>query len=50
MDLLEKFAQKKKKKPLVLTLGSPSEKGGKKNPSINPGQPVGKGREKKLWY
>jgi hypothetical protein len=34
MDLLEKFApKKKKKKTLVLTLGSPPEKGG-----INPGQ------------
>jgi hypothetical protein len=35
---------------LVLTLGSPPEKGGKKiknNPGINPGQPAGKGREKK---
>jgi hypothetical protein len=43
-----------KKKTLVLTLGSPSEKGGeKKNPCINQGQvwrlhskPAGKGREK----
>jgi hypothetical protein len=32
---------------LVLTLGSPPEKGQKKNPGINPGQPAGKGREKK---
>ncbi len=32
---------------LVLTLGSPPEKGGKKNPRVNPGQPAGKGREKK---
>jgi hypothetical protein len=43
------------KKTLVLTLGSPPEKGGeKKNPGINFGQvrhlhsePVGKGRKKK---
>jgi hypothetical protein len=32
MDLLEKFAPKKKKKTLVLTLGSPPEKGRKKKP------------------
>jgi hypothetical protein len=32
---------------MVLTLGNPPEKGGKKNPGINPGQPVGKGRKKK---
>jgi hypothetical protein len=32
---------------LVLTLGSPPEKGGKKNPGINPGQPAEKGRKKK---
>jgi hypothetical protein len=36
---------------LVLTLGSPPEKGGKKqkkeNPGNNPGQPAGKGRGKK---
>jgi hypothetical protein len=39
---------KKKTKTLVLTLGSPLEKGEKKkNPSINPGQPVEKGQEKK---
>ncbi len=31
---------KKKKKTLVLTLGSPPEKGGK-NPGINPGQSAG---------
>jgi hypothetical protein len=43
-------------KTLVLTLGSPLEKGGKKkkkNPGINPGQPAGKGRKKKTkkpWY
>jgi hypothetical protein len=45
----------KKKKTMVLTLGSPSEKGGEKqNPSINPRQvrrlhnePAGKGRKKK---
>jgi hypothetical protein len=39
----------KQKKTLVLTLGSPLEKGGekKKNPGINPGQPAGKGRGKK---
>jgi hypothetical protein len=28
-------------------MGSPPEKGGKKNPGINPGQPAGKGRGKK---
>jgi hypothetical protein len=41
--------KKKKKKTLVLTLGSLPEKGGKKkkNPGINPGQPAGKGWEKK---
>jgi hypothetical protein len=40
-----------KKKTLVLTLGSPPKKGGKKNSGINPGQPAGKGREKKKpWY
>jgi hypothetical protein len=52
MDLLEKFAPKIKK-TLVLSLGSPPEKGGKKkkNPGINPGQPAGKGRgKKKPWY
>jgi hypothetical protein len=35
---------------MVSTLGNPPEKGGektKKNPGINPGQPAGKGREKK---
>jgi hypothetical protein len=33
------MAEKKiKKKTLVLTMGSPSKKGGKKNPGINPGQ------------
>jgi hypothetical protein len=33
---------------LVLTLGSPLEKGGrKKNRGINPGQPAGKGRKRK---
>jgi hypothetical protein len=32
MDLLEKFAPKKKKKTLVLTLGIPPKKGGKKKP------------------
>ncbi len=36
---------------MVLTLGSPPEKGGegkkKKNPGINPRQPVEKGRKKK---
>ncbi len=45
----------KKKKTLVLTLGSPPEKGGeKKNPGINPGQvrrlhsePAEKGQKKK---
>jgi hypothetical protein len=51
--------QKKKKNPLVLTLGSPPEKGEeKKNPGINPGQvgrlysePAGKRRKKKKpWY
>jgi hypothetical protein len=36
-----------KKKPLVLTLGSPPKKGGKKNHDINPGQSAGKGQEKK---
>jgi hypothetical protein len=43
----QKRAERKKKKTLVLTLGSPPEKGRKKNPGINPGQPAGKGREKK---
>jgi hypothetical protein len=44
---------KKTKKTLVLTLGSPPEKGGRKK---NPGQPAGKGRKKKKkkkkkpWY
>jgi hypothetical protein len=39
---------KKKKKTLVLTLGSPPGKGGEtKNPGINPGQPARKGRKKK---
>jgi hypothetical protein len=38
---------KKKKNPLVLTLGSPSKKGEKKKPWFNPGQPAGKGRERK---
>jgi hypothetical protein len=44
---------RKKKKPLVLTLGSPLENGGekkkkkKKNHGINLGQSAGKGREKK---
>jgi hypothetical protein len=51
--------KRKKEKTLVLTLGSPPEKGGKKkkeknkNPGINPGQPAGKGRKKKKknpWY
>ncbi len=37
----------REKKTLVLTLGSPPEKGGKKNPGINPRQPTGKGRGKK---
>jgi hypothetical protein len=37
----------REKKTLVLTLRSLPEKGEKKNPGINPGQPVGKGREKK---
>ncbi len=37
----------KNKKILVLTLSSPSEKGRKKNPGINPGHSVGKGQEKK---
>jgi hypothetical protein len=42
-----------KKKTLVLTLGrsgaytaNPPKKGGKKNPSIYPRQPAGKGRKK----
>jgi hypothetical protein len=42
---------------VVLTLGSPPEKGGKKkkkNLGINPGQLAGEGREiffkKKTWY
>jgi hypothetical protein len=39
----------KKKKPLVLTLGSPPEKGGKKNPCINPGQP-GRTRAKSHFH
>ncbi len=46
--------REKKKKTLVLTLGSAPEKGekkNKKNPGINPGQRVRKGREKKNpWY
>jgi hypothetical protein len=48
----EKGREKKKEKTLVLTLGSPPKKGGKKNSGINPGQPVGKGRgkKKKPWY
>jgi hypothetical protein len=35
------------KKTLVLTLGSPPQKGEKKRGRINPGQPVGKGWGKK---
>jgi len=43
-----KGRKKKQKKTLVLTLGSPPEKGRKKKtPGINPGQPAGKGRKKK---
>jgi hypothetical protein len=42
------ISSEKEKKPLVLTLGSPPEKGEKKKtPRINPGQPARKGREKK---
>jgi len=42
-----KGRKKKNKKTLVLTLGSPPGKGGKKeNPGINPGQLAGKGRKK----
>ncbi len=37
----------KKKKTLILTLGSPPKNGEKKNPGINLGQPAGKGREEK---
>ncbi len=42
-----KWAEKKKK-TMVLTLGSPLEKGGeKKDLGINPGQSAEKGQEKK---
>jgi hypothetical protein len=44
---LKRAEKKKKRKTLVLTLGSPSKKCGKKNSDINPGQPAGKGRGKK---
>ncbi len=60
MDLLEKFAPKKKKNPGI-NPGQPAGKGrGKKNPRINLGQvqrlhskPAGKGQKnknKKSWY
>jgi hypothetical protein len=41
--------KKKRKKTLVLTVGSQPDKGGKKKKKlgINPGQPAGKGRGKK---
>jgi hypothetical protein len=45
-----KAGKGREKKTLLLTLGSPPEKGGKKNLVINPGQPARKGREKKPWY
>jgi hypothetical protein len=55
--LLEKFAPKKKKigqpakkgrkKKEKKPWAARAEKGGKKNPGINPRQPAGKGREKK---
>jgi hypothetical protein len=47
-SLLEKGGKKTLILTLILTLSSPLEKGGKKKDlDINPGQPVGKRREKK---
>jgi hypothetical protein len=44
---LGSLPKKGEKKTMVLTLGNPPKKGGKKNLGINLGQPAGKGWKKK---
>ncbi len=51
MDLLDKFAPKKKKKNPGINLGQPAGKGQeKKTLVLTLGSPPEKGEKKKLWY